>query len=97
MFKLNVFYGSEEFPESDPNLLPMGTGLCLRGQLTVGFDWKLVTYWTMGLWGFPLASVYLLGGVLFRLLSCGGRGYGWVHNSLMLPHCLIRGGVCIRR
>ena len=33
----------------------------------MGFDWKLVTYWTMGLWGFPLASACLLGGVLFCL------------------------------
>ena len=34
----------------------------------MGFGWKLVTYWTMDLWGFPLASVHSLEGR--RLILC---------------------------
>ena len=51
--------------------------------------------WTRGFLGPPLVSVCLWGGGLILFVSCGGRGYGWVHNSLMLPHSLIRGRVCI--
>ena len=50
----------------------------------------LVTYWTMGLWGFPLASAHSLEG--WRLIVCSLRWRVFVHGYFVVAPPLLDQG-----